>query len=166
MYPESIERTRPLLEMLDQIKAASPQEYSEVNEDLLNAIFGHPNPESTKTIPRPKPEPRHNADMDQISRPEMDAKLEALEARIDGRIARIEDSVRHIAESVRGIKEDNRNVKQSISSLKTVIVSSAIGAVIAIVLGIAAFNSSLTSNMMSAFQLGQQSVQTSAGSAK
>lgn len=85
--------------------------------------------------------------MDQITRTELDAKLETIEARMVGRLARIEDAVKRIS-------EDNAATRSSISGLKMTMNGTAMGAVLTIVLGIAAFNSSLAANMMSAFQLG------------
>ncbi|WP_368655428.1 hypothetical protein ABRY94_11895 [Castellaniella ginsengisoli] len=93
---------------------------------------------------------RHNSSMETpITRPELDAKLETIEARMDGRIARIEDAVQRIS-------EDNAATRAGISSLKTTLIVTAIGAVLTIVLGVAAFNATLQSNMLSAFQVGQQ----------
>jgi len=82
---------------------------------------------------------------------------------MDGRIARIEDSVQRIAavaadikEDHRQIKEDYREIRQSVSNLKIVTISSAVGAALAIIFGVASFNAALTSNMLSAFQAGHQ----------
>jgi hypothetical protein len=98
-----------------------------------------------------------NSDMENfVPRPELDAKLEAIEARMDGRIARIEDAVKAIAETAKEIRSENRDTVGKISSLKTTIITTAILTVAAIVLGIAAFNASLTSNTLSAFQAGIQ----------
>lgn len=97
-----------------------------------------------------------NREMDYVPRPELDAKLQAIEARLEGRVARIEDAVQRIADSTKEIRDENRAVQTQLSGLKTTIVTSAIGAVLAIVLGIAAFNATLTSNMLSAFQAGLQ----------
>lgn len=97
-----------------------------------------------------------NDSMDYVPRPELDAKLQAIEARLEGRVARIEDAVQRIAESTKEIREENRAVQGQLSGLKTAMITSAIGAVLAIVLGIAAFNATLTSNMLSAFQAGLQ----------
>ena len=92
----------------------------------------------------------HNENMTEpISRPELDAKLETIEARMDGRIARIEDAVQRIS-------NDNAATRAGISSLKTTMIVTAIGAVLTIVLGVAAFNATLQSNMLNAFQAGQQ----------
>lgn len=105
----------------------------------------------------------HNGRMEPLNRPELDAKLEAIEARMEGRIARIEDSVQRITElageiksDYREIRSDNRDIRQSVSSLKTTLIVTAIGAALTIIFGIAAFNSTLQSNMLSAFQAGQQ----------
>lgn len=98
-----------------------------------------------------------------VARPELNAKLETIEAKMDGRLARIEDSVQRMADittdiknDYREIRSDNRDLRQSISNMKTVIITSAIGAALAIVFGVAAFNAALTSSMFDAFQAGQQ----------
>ncbi|MFY3646998.1 hypothetical protein ACOTET_22870 [Achromobacter xylosoxidans] len=98
-----------------------------------------------------------NRSMDYIPRAELNAKLEALEARLEGRVARIEDAVQRIAESTKEIRDENRATQAKVSGLKAIIVTTAIGSVIAIVLGVAAFNATLTSNMLSAFLAGLQS---------
>lgn len=91
----------------------------------------------------------HNNNMEYVPRDELNAKLETIEAKMDGRIARIEDAVERIS-------KDNAATRAGISDLKKTMVVTAITAVLAIVLGIAAFNATLTSNMLSAFQAGQQ----------
>lgn len=83
-----------------------------------------------------------------LTRPELDAKLEAIEARLEGRVARIEDSIK-------GLVEANRDTRAAIGSLKTTTVITAISAVIAIVFGVAAFNATLLGNMTSAQGAGQ-----------
>lgn len=103
----------------------------------------------------------HNRAMnDPVSRPELDAKLETIEARMDGRIARIEDSVQRIVDMAAEIKQENRDIRMSVSNLKTTLIVTAIGAALTIVLGVAAFNATLQSNMLSAFSLGQQTSQS------
>lgn len=97
-----------------------------------------------------------NEFMEYIPRAELNAKLEALEARLEGRVARIEDAVQRIAESTKEIRDENRATQAKVSGLKAIIVTTAIGSVIAIVLGVAAFNATLTSNMLTAFQAGLQ----------
>lgn len=102
--------------------------------------------------------------MDYVPRPELDAKLQAIEARLEGRVARIEDAVQRIAETTKEIRDENRATQAKISGLKAILVTTAIGSVIAIVLGVAAFNATLTSNMLSAFQAGLQGSAQSASS--
>lgn len=95
---------------------------------------------------------RHPADNQSMSepltRPELDAKLEAMEARLEGRVVRIEDAVK-------GLVEANRETRAAIGSLKTTTVITAISAVIAIVFGVAAFNATLLGNMTGAQGAGQ-----------
>jgi hypothetical protein len=91
-----------------------------------------------------------------VPRPELDAKLETIEARMDGRLARIEDAVKAITEVAKEIRSENRDTLGKVSNLKTTILTTALVTVVVIVLGIAAFNASLTSNVISAFQAGIQ----------
>lgn len=108
----------------------------------------------------------HTRSMDYVPRPELDAKLQAIEARLEGRVARIEDAVQRIAETTKEIRDESRATQAKISGLKAILVTTAIGSVIAIVLGVAAFNATLTSNMLSAFQAGLQGSGQSAAPAK
>ncbi|OZI57886.1 hypothetical protein [Bordetella genomosp. 1] len=92
--------------------------------------------------------------MEYVPRPELDAKLQVIEARLDGRVARIEDAAQRIADATQEIRDENRKTQAKISGLKVVLVTTAIASVIAIVFGVAAFNATLTSNMLSAFEAG------------
>lgn len=85
---------------------------------------------------------------------------------MEGRVARIEDAVQRIAETTKEIRDENRATQDKISGLKTILVTTAIATVIAIVLGVAAFNATLTSNMLSAFQAGLQGSSTTTAPAK
>ncbi|CAM5785785.1 hypothetical protein [Castellaniella caeni] len=87
--------------------------------------------------------------MKPVTHTELDARLATIEATMDGRVARIEDAVNRIA-------ADNTAIRGGIASLKVTVAVTAIGAVLTIVLGVAAFNAALTSNMLGAFQSGQQ----------
>ena len=98
----------------------------------------------------------HNIGMTSpISRPELDAKLETIEARMDGRLARIEDAVKRIS-------EDNASTRASISNLKTTMVVTAVGAVLTVLFGVAAFNATLLSNMTSSFDSGRETAKLAA----
>lgn len=90
-----------------------------------------------------------------ISRPELDAKLETIEARMDGRLARIEDAVKRIS-------EDNAATRASISNLKTTMMVTAVGAVLTVLFGVAAFNATLLSNMTSSFDSGRETAKLAA----
>lgn len=89
--------------------------------------------------------------MEPVTHTELEARLETIEARMDGRIARIEDAAERIS-------ADNAAIRSGITSLKVTVVVTAIGAVLTIVLGVAAFNAALTSSMLGAFQTGAQAV--------
>lgn len=100
----------------------------------------------------------------------IDAKLEAAEARTEARVVRIESMVesfvrsnddfkQEIREEVNEFKRESELTRQEIrkenkSTRATVIVVS-VSSVIAIVIGIAAFNATLTSNMIASYSQGQ-----------
>lgn len=82
------------------------------------------------------------------SRDEIDAKLETVDARIDGRIRRSEDSIAFMIESIREMRSALRNVQMTI-------IVTAIAATLTILLGLAAFNATLLSNMVASFDSGK-----------
>lgn len=113
-----------------------------------------------------QPEPAPRRKMNDITRHELDAKLEAIEARMDGRVAAIEGKIDAFlaAQAVRDAAQAERNqgfdraigeIKSGISSMKTTVIVTAISAVLAIVFGIVTFNATLSSNMLAAFQAGK-----------
>ncbi|MCF6780888.1 hypothetical protein [Stutzerimonas stutzeri] len=129
---------------------------------------------SHKRIVSSSNDTRHNSThteiMNDITREELNAKLEAVEARMDGRVASIEGKIdaflaaqaeRDKASEYRfgRIESDVAEIKQSLSksfsSLKSTMVVTAVSTVLAIVIGIAGFNAMLTSNMLAAFQAGK-----------
>ncbi|MBJ2270723.1 hypothetical protein JFT60_25425 [Pseudomonas sp. MF6772] len=108
----------------------------------------------------------HTQAMNDITREEFNAKIETIETKMDARVesvsAKIEGFLSAQAERdkrldvvLAQIGKDNGDTKTSISSMKTTLVVTAVSTVLAIVLGVAAFNTALTSNMLSAFQLGK-----------
>lgn len=112
--------------------------------------------------------------MSEISREELDAKLEIIELRMDSRVASIEGRCAGIESKIDSFiavqQEQMRfnehrfesyekgfgEMRTEIKSLKTTIVVTAISTVLAIVIGVASFNAALTSNMMGAFQAGKE----------
>lgn len=114
---------------------------------------------------------KHTYSMNDITRHELDAKLEAIEARMDGRVASIEGKIDAFlaAQAVRDSAQTERNqgfdkaigeIKTGISSMKTTVIVTAISAALAIVFGIVTFNATLSSNMLAAFQAGKSEVIT------
>jgi len=115
----------------------------------------------------------HHSPMTEVTRPELDAKLEAIEARMDGRVASIEGKIdamlarmegRDVAYEQRfanfeqrftGIEESLKDTRNAVGSLKSTTIVTAISVVLAIVLGVAAFNATVLSNMVSAFESGK-----------
>lgn len=92
----------------------------------------------------------------------MDARVEAVSAKIDGFLAAQAERDKRLDAALAQIGKDNGETKSSISSMKTTLVVTAISTVVAIVLGVAAFNTALTSNMLSAFQAGKSDQPTAA----
>lgn len=82
--------------------------------------------------------------MDEISRHELDAKLEAIEARIDARLARMEVIVERSASDVQAVEKAAGNFKWW-----------AIGTAIAAVVGLYGANVSLLSGFQAAFESGR-----------
>lgn len=86
------------------------------------------------------------------TREELDAKLELIETRLDSKVQRIEDKMD-------GFLSASKETNDSIKSLKTTIIVTAISTVLAIVLGVAAFNSTVLSNMVASFESGKNTAQ-------
>lgn len=129
-------------------------------------------------------EPPPTQHMEPISRPELDAKLEAIEARMDARIAgiagtmdgfigrlderektsaerlinlgkQIDNASNGLEKAAERIESKYEESASNIRSLKTTIVITAVSSVLAIVLGVAAFNSTVLSNMVASFESGK-----------
>lgn len=84
----------------------------------------------------------------------MDARVQAVTSKIDGFIAAQDERDKRLDLILAQISKDSGEAKSSISSMKGTMIVTAISTVLAIVIGVASFNTSLASNMMSAFQLG------------
>ena len=97
---------------------------------------------SSKSPNLPKVPPASN--MDSLSRSEVDAKLEATEARIETRIVSIEHSLAAIAKGQEEAIASGKSTRQVI-----------IATGVAVVLGIAAFNATVLSNMVASFESGK-----------
>ncbi|MBP1203958.1 anti-sigma-K factor RskA [Duganella sp. 1411] len=112
----------------------------------------------------------HNPMAASSDRDYVDAKLEAVESRMDGRVARIESALaasaalmeersRHSDARMERIEtalsEIRAETRSAIEGLKTTVIVTAISAVLAIVLGVAAFNATVLSNMVAAFEAGK-----------
>lgn len=105
----------------------------------------------------------HGKNVSQISREEIDAKLELLLARSDARAretellaeARLSRFEERIDQAIGEMRRDRSEIKDAIGSLKTTTVVTAITAVLAIVFGVAAFNATVLSNMVASFESGK-----------
>lgn len=124
--------------------------------------------------------PPHNEPMDAVPRPELDAKLEAIEARMDGRVAGIEakiDSlltkmdardqvlstrIDSLQEQMRGTREEVTAGRQEARSFRVQFFLALVATAVAVVFGIVGFNSSLLNNMV-AYGESQRNLGTAAG---
>lgn len=100
------------------------------------------------------------------TRDEMDAKLETIEARLDGRVASIEATIRgfmermderfkHSDERMDRLEQSMMETRTDIANLRTTVIVTAISVGLATVFGIAAFNATVLSNMLAAFESGR-----------
>lgn len=108
----------------------------------------------------------HTKVMSEITREEFSAKIETIEVKMDARVelvsAKIDAFVATQAERDKRLESviaqigvSQAETKAGLSSMKNTMIITAISTVIAVVFGIASFNTALTANMMSAFQLGK-----------
>ncbi len=113
---------------------------------------------------------------DPVSRYELNSRLSAQEARTEARVAHIEASVAELTDiatriqhSCEGIRCELKDVENKMekrctelrdemnakfSSMTLTLIATAVTSVAAVIFGVASFNASLTSNMLSAFQIG------------
>ena len=95
----------------------------------------------------------------EMTREEMTARLELVEARSDARLSRFEERIDQAIGEVRRdraeLKEDFRSLATEFKSSKVQFTLAMVGTGIAIVLGIAAFNATVLSNMVASFESGK-----------
>ena len=99
-------------------------------------------------LPDIQPAPKIMTD---ITRPELDAKLELIEARMDTRVARIESLIEKVQTSADQISEDNKETRVASRNFKYW----AMGIAVATVVGLYAANVSLTQTVIAAFEAGR-----------
>ncbi len=92
--------------------------------------------------------------MNSPNREEIDAKLQTVEARLDGRVLSIRVSVDAILRRIDDLSERMARLEARVDQLRTTVVVTAISATVATVLGVAAFNAALSSNMLAAMKAG------------
>lgn len=130
------------------VQSASAGVYSSDpnNEIPLNQDFANVHPALQDTMNMP-------------TREEIDAKLETIEVRMDGRVASIEAKidglVARMDQRMSSIESTVKDTQASIGNLKSTTIVTAIGAVLTIVLGVAAFNATVLSNMVASFESGK-----------
>lgn len=84
----------------------------------------------------------------------MDARVESVSAKIDGFLSAQAERDKRLDAALAQISSNHLETKNSLGSMKTTMIVTAVSTVLAIVFGIASFNTALTSNMMAAFQAG------------
>lgn len=95
--------------------------------------------------------------MSNMTREELDARLELVEARADARLSRFEE---RIDQAIGEMRRDRSDLKGDIKSSKWTVVGTLIASVIAIVGGVAAFNATVLSNMVTSFESGKNTAQS------
>ncbi|MEG5263265.1 hypothetical protein TRP66_03050 [Pseudomonas sp. JDS28PS106] len=114
-------------------------------------------------------EPRemaHAKKMNEITREELNAKLETIETKMDARVESVSSKIdafinvqaerdKRLEATINQISNSHAEIKAGISSMKSTMIVTVVSAVIAIVIGIAGFNAMLTSNMVASFQMGR-----------
>jgi len=94
-----------------------------------------------------------------MTREEMTARLELVEAKSDARLSRFEERIDQAIGEMRRdraeLKDDVRSLASEFKSSKFQIILAMIGTGVAIVLGIAAFNATVLSNMVASFESGK-----------
>jgi hypothetical protein len=162
---------------------AISEEYPSDEVNMVSVDMASEAPKSSTDLQSIE-ETQHTQLMEPISRPELDAKLEAIEARMDARLAglagtmdgfigRLDERDKTSAERLINLGKQIDNASSglekaadrieskyeesasNIRSLKTTIVITAVSSVLAIVLGVAAFNSTVLSNMVASFESGK-----------
>lgn len=113
--------------------------------------------------------PSDNALMENgVSHYELDAKIEALEARADARFSNLEMSIKQALDEIRRDRTELKNELASeqverradAKSLKNTMIVTGVGTAITIVLGVAAFNATVLSNMVASFESGKNTATT------
>lgn len=100
-----------------------------------------------------------NEDMNTVSKELLDARLETIEVRMDARMGRIETALTAIAKSQEDVLNSNK-------STRTTLIVTGISSVLAIVLGVGAFNGTVLSNMVASFESGKNTATMQAASEK
>ena len=104
-----------------------------------------------------------NEDMNTVSKDLLNARLETIEVRMDARMARIEEL---IGDTRKGIELMRQESRADNKSTRTTMIVTGISSVLAIVLGVGAFNATVLSNMVASFESGKNTASMLANSEK
>ncbi|WP_439895395.1 hypothetical protein ACTACV_12650 [Pseudomonas syringae] len=108
----------------------------------------------------------HTTAMNDITREEINAKLETIEVKMDARMEAVSAKIdafvavqserdKRMEAALNLISSSHGEIKSGIGSMKTTMIVTGVSSVLAIVIGIAGFNAMLTSNMIASFQMGR-----------
>jgi hypothetical protein len=119
----------------------------EEERKIIKLIPGRPLPEDGQQDERPQ---EGQPDMDEITREELDAKLETIEAKTDARVARIEAAID-------SMRMETHSVKNWVMGGIITVVITVVAAAFGTVWGVYGANASIVQAVITAFQAGQQS---------
>ena len=154
-----------LIKQQQEAPAAARNEADETYAEHLYSDKGQQ--ESLKSSPSTGKKDK----MTDISREELDAKLERTEARMDARVADVVGRIDTLIVAQQGrdrltehkfeqLREAQKETLTGIKSLKTTVIVTMIGGALTVIFGVAAFNATLVSNMVSSFESGKNTMQS------
>ena len=90
----------------------------------------------------------YTENMQSVSKDLLDARLETIEVRMDARMTRIEELIGDTRHEIGLMRQESK-------SIRTTMIVTGISSVLAIVLGVGAFNATVLSNMVASFESGK-----------
>lgn len=156
-------RYAPLMEDIEPERLGYAPPMTDMTRDELNNTLSAIEERMDKRIERMEKDTDRRAEefrrelelREDASRREQAARDKAMDERFSGFLAAQAERDKRLDAEFKRIADTNAEIKAGISSMKTTSIITAITAAIAIVGGVAAFNATLTSNMLAAFQAGK-----------
>lgn len=136
----------------------------------ISSGWGNAENDATYTVIDAETSIPHNEPMSTVTKDLLDARLETIEARMDARMAHIEGLVGNIAQSQADMRREMDSMrsesKAENKSTRTTMLVTGISSVLAIVLGVGAFNATVLSNMVASFESGKNTATMQTASEK